>query len=86
MTVVAWICGLLLMTSAVLTLIAALRSPTVADRSVAVDVLVSVAIGAACVGAVASGDGVFSDLAVVLALVGFLGAVVAARFIDRRGL
>lgn len=86
MSVVVIIAGVGLAISAALTLWVALRSRTVADRSVAIDVLVTIVTCAACVAAVASKDGTFADVVLALSLVGFIGAVAAGRFIDRRGL
>lgn len=86
MTAVAVACGIVLAVSATLCLVAALRSRTVADRSVAIDVLISVSIAAACVAVVVDHDGLFADVVIALSLVGFIGALAAGRFIDRRGL
>ena len=60
------------------------RGPSLADRVVALDMM-TVTIIAVC-GVVAVGTGVFAllDVALVLALVGFLATVALARFAERR--
>lgn len=60
------------------------RGPTLADRVVALDMM-TVSIIAVC-GVVAVATGVYAmlDVALVLALVGFLATVALARFAERR--
>ncbi len=60
------------------------RGPTLADRVVALDMM-TITIIAVC-GVVAVATGVFAllDVALVLALVGFLATVALARFAERR--
>ncbi|MEO1639813.1 MAG: monovalent cation/H+ antiporter complex subunit F [Pseudomonadota bacterium] len=60
------------------------KGPSLADRVVALDQM-TVTIIAVC-GVVAIGTGVFAllDVALVLALVGFLATVALARFAERR--
>jgi multicomponent Na+:H+ antiporter subunit F len=68
----------------VLASLRALRGPTLPDRVVALDVLTSVAIGIAGAWAVATRQPAFLDAALVLALIGFLGTVGFARYLERR--
>lgn len=63
----------------------ALRGPSIADRLVAVDGLVAAVVAAVIVDAIDHGTPRFLDVAVVVALVGFLGTSAGARFIERRG-
>jgi multicomponent Na+:H+ antiporter subunit F len=63
----------------------AIKGPTVAERIVALDVMLVVITGGILVGAARTGESVFLDLAVVAALLGFVGTVSVARFIERRG-
>ena len=60
------------------------RGPTLADRVVALDMM-TVSIIAVC-GVVAVATGVYAmlDVALVLALVGFLATVALARYAERR--
>ena len=60
--------------------------PTLPDRVVALDMM-TVAIVAFCgLAAVRSGDAAFLDVALALALVGFLATVALARFAERHQL
>ncbi|MEM1233076.1 MAG: monovalent cation/H+ antiporter complex subunit F [Pseudomonadota bacterium] len=59
------------------------RGPSLPDRVVALDII-TVAIVAFCgLAAIRSGDPAFLDVALVLALVGFLATVALARFAER---
>jgi multicomponent Na+:H+ antiporter subunit F len=62
-----------------------LVGPSVADRVIAVDALLVVVVSGLAVDAAASDRTAFVDVAVVIALLGFVGTGVAARFIERRG-
>ena len=71
--------------AAVLVLIRLLLGPTLADRMVALDsLLVLLAVGIA-VNAAATGSGEFLDVMIVVSLLGFIGSVTVARFIEKRG-
>jgi len=60
------------------------KGPSLADRVVALDMM-TVAIAAFCgLAAIRSGDPAFLDVALVLALVGFLATVALARFAERQ--
>lgn len=59
--------------------------PSVPDRVIAIDALLVVVVSGLAVDAAASGRTAFIDVAVVIALLGFVGTGVAARFIERRG-
>ncbi len=62
------------------------KGPSLADRVVALDMM-TVSIIAVCgVAAVATGVYALLDVALVLALVGFLATVALARFAERRAL
>jgi multicomponent Na+:H+ antiporter subunit F len=60
------------------------RGPTLADRVVATDVIGTFTIGIIATYAVAAGDAVLLDVAVVLALILFLGTVAFAHYLERR--
>lgn len=74
-----------LLASAAMLLVRMVRGPSLADRIVALDTIVSVLVGGIAVGAVARGSGIFLDALVVTALLGFVGTVTVARYIERRG-
>lgn len=63
----------------------AVLGPSLADRVVAIDGLVISLTALILLLSITSGTAWFLDTAVVVALVGFLGTVAGARFIERRG-
>jgi multisubunit Na+/H+ antiporter MnhF subunit len=62
-----------------------LAGPTMADRVVGLNGFVVVGMSAITVHAVDTGRGSFLFVVVVLALVGFLGTAMVARYIESRG-
>lgn len=85
MTVVAWIAGIMLVASALLAVVRSLRPGSLADRAVALDLAVVVALNGLALRAATAGDGAAVDLLLVFGLVGFITVVTVARFIERRG-
>jgi multicomponent Na+:H+ antiporter subunit F len=71
--------------AASLCVIRLLRGGSLPDRVVALDTLVVVVVCGIAVGAVRTGRGMFLDVLVVGALLGFTGTALVARFIERRG-
>jgi multicomponent Na+:H+ antiporter subunit F len=69
----------------ILTFIRLVRGPTVPDRVVALDLMGVLSVGMIAAYAVAADQPVLLDPATVLALVGFLGTVAFARYLERRG-
>ena len=61
------------------------RGPTLPDRVVALDLIGVLSVGMIAAWAVAMDQPVLLDPAAVLALVGFLGTVAFARYLERRG-
>lgn len=60
------------------------KGPSLPDRVVALDMM-TVAIASFCgLAAIRTGDAAFLDVALVLALVGFLATVALARFAERQ--
>lgn len=68
-----------------MTVLRLLLGPSLADRLVALELLASIVIGVAACYAVLAGLPVALDLAVVLALTSFLGAIALSRYLERRG-
>jgi multicomponent Na+:H+ antiporter subunit F len=60
-----------------------LKGPSVADRVVAFDVLTIVATSAIVLVAYVEGRGIYLDVALVYALLSFLGVIVVARYVER---
>ena len=74
----------MVMAGVVLSFVRLVKGPTNADRIVAIDMM-TVSIVAFCgLFAVRSGTAAFLDVAVVLALVGFLSTLALARFAERQ--
>lgn len=68
-----------------ITVIRVILGPTLADRVVALDMLVAIAIGFIAVMATKTGYHLYIDIAIALSLVGFLATVAFARFVLTRG-
>ncbi len=77
------LCALLLIAAMLLAGVRIVRGPHVADRVVALDMLSLLGVAAAALAAVASGSMSFVDVALGVALVGFLATVAFAAFIER---
>jgi len=69
-----------------LTVVRIILGPTLPDRVLALDMLVSIGIGYVAVIAVKTGFTLYLDIAIALGLVGFLATVAFARFVLSRGL
>jgi multicomponent Na+:H+ antiporter subunit F len=67
--------------SFLVTVIRVIIGPTMADRIVALDMLVAIAIGFIAVIALKTGYHLYIDIAIALGLVGFLATVAFARFV-----
>jgi multicomponent Na+:H+ antiporter subunit F len=77
---VVWVCGILLTVGAVLAVVRAEKGPSMLDRTIALDIVVTTMIaGVALYAAVERRTDVVPVL-VVLSLVGFVGSVTIARF------
>lgn len=60
-----------------------IKGPRSADRVVAFDALTIVSISAIVLIALIEGRGIYLDVALVYALLSFLGVIVVARFLER---
>lgn len=65
----------------VLSFVRVLIGPRPADRVVGLDLIASIVVAAIAVFAVASGDRVYLDVAIVLALIAFLGTIAFASYL-----
>jgi len=68
-----------------LTVLRIVLGPTLPDRVLGLDMLVSVGIGYIAVVAISTGQFLYLDIAISLGLVGFLATVAFARFVLQRG-
>jgi multicomponent Na+:H+ antiporter subunit F len=62
-----------------------LRGPSIPDRVVALDGVLSVVVSGIIVGAVSAGSAITLSTVLVVSLVGFVGTVALGRFVERRG-
>ena len=62
-----------------------LRCPALEDRVISVDGLVSTIVIGVTIASVRPGSGVVESTVLVVALGGFVGTAILARFIERRG-
>jgi multicomponent Na+:H+ antiporter subunit F len=60
------------------------KGPSLPDRVVAFDVITAAAAAILAVNTIATGQAVFLDAAIVLALIAFLSTVAFARYLERR--
>ena len=70
--------------SIVFTLIRFVKGPTLPDRVVALDVFSGIAVAMLAAHSVTTKEAVFLDVALVIALITFLGTIGFAYYIDRR--
>ena len=75
----------ILVLALLMTAIRVIIGPTLADRVLALDQLVSIAIGFIALIAVKTGFELYIDIALALALAGFLATAAFARYIFIRG-
>lgn len=60
------------------------KGPTISDRVIAVDLLVTIGIGVIAVYSILSNQHTFLDIALILALIGFLATVAYSFYIQKR--
>lgn len=82
-TVLAWLIGGLMALAALLTIARITIGPSVLDRVIASDTLVSIVVCVLGVHIALTGSRTTLPLLVSLSLVGFLGSVAVARFVAR---
>ncbi len=73
-----------LMLAIVLSLIRLVRGPSIADRVIALDLLTTIAIGIIAAISIATDQAAFIDIALLVAVLGFLATVAFAYYIERR--
>ena len=74
---------LMLAVAALLTFVRVVRGPTLPDRVVAIDLIGVLIVGVIVVSAAATGEQAFLDVAIVIALISFVGTVAYARYVER---
>ena len=76
----------LLSAALVIALIRLIKGPTLPDRVVALELMASLTVGFIGIYAISADRGAFLDVAMVLALIGFIAAVGFSRYLEKRGL
>ncbi|MFK7804444.1 MAG: monovalent cation/H+ antiporter complex subunit F [Anaerolineae bacterium] len=79
-----WVMVPFLALSIVVTFVRFVKGPSLPDRIVAIDILSGIAVAMMAAYAVATGETVFLDVALVVSLITFLGTIGFAYYIDRR--
>ena len=74
----------MVMASVVFAVIRLARGPSLPDRVVALDMLTVIVVAFCGLFGIFTGVSAFLDVALIVALVGFLGTVALARFAERR--
>lgn len=74
----------ILVVSILLIFVRFVKGPTISDRVVAVDLLVTSGIGIIAVYSILTNQPTFLDIALILALIGFLGTVAYSFYIQKR--
>ena len=78
------IAAIILVALAIALLYRIFRGPTAADRIAALDALDLILALALALYSLYTGRGIYLDIALVVALLGFVGTVFAGRYIERR--
>ncbi|GAB4422204.1 MAG: cation:proton antiporter [Anaerolineae bacterium] len=73
----------LLSIASVLAFVRLVRGPSLPDRVVALDLLITIGVAFIAVYAITMGQPVFLDVAIVLALTSFLGTIAFAYYVER---
>jgi multicomponent Na+:H+ antiporter subunit F len=73
----------LLLVALLLTLARLIYGPSISDRVVALDQMAIVTVALIAVWVLISGETVFLDAAIMIGLLGFIGSVVFARYLER---
>ena len=73
------VCGVTIL----LAVVRLVKGPSLADRVVALELLSAVAIGIMAAWSVAADDAVYLDVALLVALIAFLGTVAFARYAEK---
>lgn len=73
-----------LMIAVLLVFVRFLKGPTIADRVIALDLLITIGIGIIAVYSIISNQPTFLDMAMILALIAFLSTVAFSYYLERR--
>ena len=74
----------ILSVSAVLVFVRFLLGPSLSDRVVALDLLITIGIGIISIYSIVTHQSTFLDIALILALIAFLGTVAFSYYLEKR--
>lgn len=74
----------MLSVSVVLVFIRIVKGPSIADRVIALDLLITIGIAVITTYSIISGNSTFLDVAMILALIAFLGTVAFAYYLEKK--
>lgn len=70
--------------SAIMVFVRIVRGPSIVDRVVALDLLITIGIAIITTYSILVGDSTFLDIAMILALIAFLGTVAFAYYFEKK--
>mgnify|MGYP000983905337 CR=1 FL=1 len=70
--------------SMLLVFIRLFKGPTIVDRVIALDLLITIGIGMITVYSISTEEAVFTDIAMILALIAFLGTIAFSFYLRRK--
>lgn len=74
----------MLTVSIILVFIRLFKGPEVVDRVIALDLIITIGIGLITAYSIRSGQALFLDVAMILALIAFLGTIAFAFYLDKK--
>lgn len=77
-------CGVCFIVLALVLIVRLIKGPGAADRAVAADSIDVLTDMALIMFALYSGRGIYLDIALVTAILGFIGSVIVAKYLERR--
>ncbi len=75
----------ILAVSLLLVFIRLFKGPTIVDRVIALDLLITIGISVITVYSINTGKSTLIDVAMILALIAFLGTIAFSYYIEKRG-
>jgi multicomponent Na+:H+ antiporter subunit F len=70
--------------SVILVFVRFLKGPSIVDRVIALDLLITIGIGIITVYSIISNQSTFLDIAMILALIAFLGTIAFSYYLEKR--
>ncbi|MBK1442313.1 cation:proton antiporter [Parapedobacter sp. ISTM3] len=68
-----------------LVLVRIFKGPTIVDRVIALDLLITIGVGVITVFSISTQKSTFIDVAMILALIAFLGTIAFSYYLEKRG-